>query len=79
MPPSNLSTALLLAILISAAVIDMKQHRLPNILTVSAAVLGITFQCWLYGWNGLMNGVAGFFCRAVIVPALLCHSLDGRW
>ena len=66
MPPSNLSTALLLAILISAAVIDMKQHRLPNILTVSAAVLGITFQCWLYGWNGLMNGVAGFFAGLLL-------------
>ena len=66
MPQSNLSTALLLAILVIAAVIDMKQHRLPNVLTVSAAVLGISFQCWLYGWNGLMNGVAGFFAGLLL-------------
>ena len=66
MPQSNLSTALLLAILVIAAVIDMKQHRLPNVLTVSAALLGISFQCWLYGWNGLMNGVAGFFAGLLL-------------
>ncbi len=67
MPLSNLSTVLLLSILIVAAVIDTKQQRLPNVLTVSAALLGITFQCWLYGWNGLMNGVAGFFTGLLLL------------
>jgi len=61
MPLSNLSTALLLAILIVAAVIDIKQHRLPNILTVSTAVLGISLQYALHGWAGVLDGVAGFF------------------
>ena len=67
MPLSNLSTALLLAILISAAVIDMKQHRLPNTLTVSAAILGFSFQYVLHGWTGVLDGVAGFFTGLLLL------------
>ena len=67
MPLSNLSTALLLAILISAAVIDMKQHRLPNTLTVSAAILGLSFQYGLHGWTGVLDGVAGFFTGLLLL------------
>ena len=58
---NNVSTAALIAVLITAAVIDLRHHRLPNILTVSAALLGISFQCGLHGFNGLLDGLAGFF------------------
>ena len=64
---SNLSTAVLLAILIVATVIDIKQHRLPNILTVSTAVLGIILQYGLHGWNGVLDGMAGFFTGLVLL------------
>ncbi|TRW89696.1 A24 family peptidase [Candidatus Methylobacter oryzae] len=56
----NLPTAVLLIALIAAAAIDIKRHRLPNVLTVSTALLGIVFQCWLYGWSGFLNGLGGF-------------------
>jgi prepilin peptidase CpaA len=57
----SVPTAVLLAVLIAAVFTDMRWHRLPNILTVSTALLGIGLQCWLQGWSGLLNGLAGFF------------------
>lgn len=56
----SLPTGILLTVLIAAAVIDMRRHRLPNVLTVSTALLGIILQCWLQGWSGFLNGLAGF-------------------
>ncbi|HEY8037132.1 MAG TPA: A24 family peptidase [Methylobacter sp.] len=55
----SVPTGVLLTVLIAAAVIDMKRHRLPNTLTVTAAVLGIIFQYWLHGLSGFLNGLAG--------------------
>lgn len=57
----NVPTAVLLVVLIAAAVIDTRRHRLPNALTVTAALLGLGLQTGLQGWDGLLNGLAGFF------------------
>ena len=57
----SVPTGVLLAVLIAAIFTDMSWHRLPNLLTVSAALVGISLQCWLQGWSGLLNGLAGFF------------------
>ena len=62
----NVPTGILLAVLLTAAVIDIRQHRLPNVLTVSTALLGISFQCWLQGWSGLINSLIGFFAALVL-------------
>ncbi len=56
----SVPTGVLLTVLIAAAVIDIRRHRLPNVLTVSAAVLGIILQGGLHGWSGFLNGLAGF-------------------
>lgn len=71
----NVPIGILLAILIAAAVIDIRHHRLPNVLTVSAALLGISLQCWLQGWSGLLNGLTGFF--AALLLFLPLYAL--RW
>jgi len=75
---NSIPTGVLIAVLITAAVIDMKRHRLPNSLTASAALLGITMQCWLLGGSGFLNGLAGFFTGTAVVFTLLRHALDGR-
>lgn len=71
----SLSTAVLLTVLIAAAVIDMKRHRLPNTLTVSAALLGLIFQYGLHGWSGFLNGLAGF-CTGLFI---LLPFYAGHW
>ncbi|MGZ5055212.1 MAG: A24 family peptidase [Methylobacter sp.] len=66
--------SVLLAVLIAATVNDMRYHRLPNILTASAALLGIILQCWLHGWDGLLNGLAGFFTgMLLLIPFYAVH------
>ncbi|MEY3288848.1 MAG: hypothetical protein RLZZ419_1090 [Pseudomonadota bacterium] len=63
---NNVSTAILIAILITAAVIDMRRHRLPNSLTVSAALVGLSLQYTLQGWHGLLDGLTGFVTGFVL-------------
>ncbi|MDD5036941.1 MAG: A24 family peptidase [Methylococcaceae bacterium] len=75
MTVESVPTAVLSSILILAAVIDMRQHRLPNILTASAAVLGIILRCWLQGWSGLWDGLAGFSTGLM----LFLPFYAGRW
>lgn len=71
---NSIPTGVLLAVLTTAAVIDMRRHRLPNALTASAAVLGITLQCWLQGWSGFLNGLAGFFTGLfLLLPFYAVH------
>lgn len=71
----SVPTGVLLAVLIVAAVLDTRSHRLPNVLTVTAALLGISLQYWLQGWSGLLNGLAGFF--AALLSFLPFYS--ARW
>jgi prepilin peptidase CpaA len=66
MTVDSVPTGVLLVVLIVATVTDMRWHRLPNSLTVSTALLGISLQCWLLGWSGLINGLAGFFSGLIL-------------
>lgn len=70
----SVPTGLLLTVLIAAAVTDTRRHRLPNVLTVSAAVLGFILQCWLHGWSGFLNALAGF-CTGLflLLPFYAAH------
>lgn len=43
-----------------AAVIDIRQHRVPNYLTVPAALAGLAFHCFAPGGWGLGVSLAGF-------------------
>ena len=49
--------ALLVAII--AAVIDVRQHRIPNWLTYPAVVMGILLRWAFLGWRGLGTALAG--------------------
>ena len=42
-----------LALAITAAVFDVRQHRIPNWLTYPGMVLGFVLQGLLFGWKGL--------------------------
>lgn len=63
---NNVSTVVLIVILLIAAVIDMRRHRLPNSLTVSAALVGLSLQYTLQGVNGLLDGLTGFVTGFVL-------------
>jgi len=45
--------------LIAASWIDLKQHRIPNLLTFSVLIAGISLQYLLHGWEGLTYSFGG--------------------
>ena len=55
----DLSTMLLLVILITAVSIDLWRHRIPNVLSLGAIVLGFGLQAWALGVDGLLIGLGG--------------------
>jgi prepilin peptidase CpaA len=44
---------------IAAAVIDVREGRIPNKLTYSALIIGILLQGMFWGWKGVLSGVLG--------------------
>jgi prepilin peptidase CpaA len=51
--------ALAAAVAICAAVSDVKERRIPNLLAYPAMVGGLLLQGTLYGWRGLLLGAEG--------------------
>ncbi len=49
-----------------ACVIDLRERRIPNWLTLGAAVAGLLFQFWTGGGNGLLTGAAGWLVGALV-------------
>jgi prepilin peptidase CpaA len=48
---------------------DVKSRRIPNYLTLGAALAGLGFQAGLHGWSGLGSGVLGMalgFCFLIV-------------
>jgi prepilin peptidase CpaA len=55
----HLSTLLLLLIVSAAAVTDLRRHRIPNLLSLGGAGLGLALQTWVLGLNGLVDALGG--------------------
>ena len=47
------------AVAVTAGIIDAGSRRIPNWLTYSAMIAGLTIQTILYGWRGLLLGLGG--------------------
>jgi len=48
-----------LALAVVAAVIDVRQHRIPNWLTYPAIAMGVLLRWFFFGWRGLGSALAG--------------------
>jgi prepilin peptidase CpaA len=46
-------------LLLATSYTDLKGHRIPNILTFSSAVVGLTLQAWFSGLEGVLLGLGG--------------------
>ena len=55
----SLLVILLPVALIAASWIDLKQHRIPNLLTFSLLISGVLLQFLLHGWEGLIYSLGG--------------------
>lgn len=48
-----------LALAVVAAVIDVREHRIPNWLTYPAIAMGVLLRWFFFGWRGLGSALAG--------------------
>jgi prepilin peptidase CpaA len=77
--PAILAGAVLLAVI--AGWTDLRSRRIPNWLTVPAALIGVGCNSALSGWGGLKASLAGVgLGLALLLPFVLVRSLGaGDW
>ena len=73
--------ALQLDVTLMAAWLDWHTRRIPNWLTVSGFVAGLTLDFWLAGWRGTLIGLEGAALALIILlPLVLMRALGaGDW
>lgn len=49
----------LLVFVVGVAIVDWRTHRIPNLLCLTAAILGLSLQLWSDGGSGLLTALAG--------------------
>ncbi len=59
MPLIPATAWLAIAVAATAAIVDFRQHRIPNRLTYPLIVVGLALQTALHGWRGLLLSLAG--------------------
>jgi len=66
---------------LTAGITDWRSRRIPNWLTVPAAVLGIAVNGWLRGWTGVKDSLLGVgLGLLLLLPFVLLRSLGaGDW
>ena len=51
----------------AAAVVDVRQQRIPNRLTYPAIGIGLLLRIFFYGWHGLLTGLEGMVLAGGII------------
>jgi prepilin peptidase CpaA len=57
------------AVAVFAAVVDVRERRIPNRLTYASMVIGLAAQTALFGWRGLLSSLAGGLVAGGILSA----------
>jgi len=66
----------LLLLLITAVIIDIRQHRIPNLLCLSFIIVGVTLQSYSAGWEGVLRSIGGMLCGlALFLPLYICKGM----
>lgn len=66
----------LVAIVLAAAIYDLRFRRIPNWLNVSGVILGVGVNTLLFARNGLIAAVLGItFAMAIYVPLYLMRGM----
>jgi prepilin peptidase CpaA len=75
-PPSITIGALLFVAVV--AIVDLRSHRIPNVLTVSMACIGLTANGLIGGTDGLLEASGGLLAGlAIFLPFFLMRGFGG--
>jgi prepilin peptidase CpaA len=67
-----------LGVVLVAAVIDVRTHRIPNLLTFGAAAAGFLFHAWSGGVSSLAASAGGWAIGvALFLPMFLLRGMGG--
>lgn len=75
----EISRLVIIAVTLVAVVIDWRTTKIPNLLTFPAALVGITFNFMLNGWQGALHAVAAWFIGAVVIVALAVAPIGPKY
>jgi prepilin peptidase CpaA len=71
-PPIAIQLSMLLALLGTAAVFDVRCRRIPNLVSLGGVALGVLSQVWIAGAAGLFHGLVGCIAgMLVFLPGFL--------
>lgn len=56
-----------LAVALTAAILDVQQHRIPNWLTYPAMLAGVLLRSYFFGWRGTTSAVLGLLLAGGII------------
>lgn len=73
--------ALTLTLMFSAGWLDLRSRRIPNWLTVSGLLAGVSVHAWIAGWRGILLALGGAgLALAILLPLVLLRALGaGDW
>jgi prepilin peptidase CpaA len=67
-----------LAVALAACVTDLRMRRIPNVLTLGAALVGFGYHLLAGGWEGLLGSLAGWGLGLVLfLPLFALRGLGG--
>lgn len=69
--------ALLIVLLLPAMFFDIRQHRIPNWLTLSFWIIGIASHVVLQGWNGFLESGGGWLLMLALMLPLYALGFMG--
>lgn len=64
---SHPTAALAVLTVVAGTLTDMLRHRIPNTITVTAAVLGLALRAWTGGLDAFTDGLAGLAAMFVLM------------
>jgi len=76
----TMAQSVAVAVALAACVTDLRTRRIPNVLTLGAALLGFGFHLVAggWGWGGLLTSVAGWGVGLVLfLPLFALRGLGG--
>jgi len=76
--PKSLPAIVLVVFVTLAAITDLRSHRIPNWMTVPAALAGLAMNIAFTGVMGAANSVLGLFAgMAIFLPLYLARGFGG--
>ena len=68
--PPSVSSVAVIALVVAASIVDLKNRRIPNSLTFGASVVAVAIQVLTGGWHGALNAASGWIVGLMLFMPL---------